>query len=53
MEKKMYDVKIYTSDKGYVCIEQEDIGSDNSIIILAPDQIDILCQWLKKAKESL
>ena len=53
MEKNLFDIKVYTSDKGYICIEQEDFGNDASVIILHPEQIDLLYKWLKEAKADL
>jgi hypothetical protein len=51
MEKEMTDLKVYVSDKGFICMEQSAGGYDDpSAIAIHPDQVDILVQWLQKAK---
>jgi len=53
MEKKLFDIKVYTSDENYICIEQEDFGHDNAVILLHPDQIELLFKWLKEAQQEI
>jgi len=53
MEKKLFDIKVYNSDENYICIEQEDFGHDNAVILLHPDQIELLFKWLKEAQQEI
>lgn len=53
MDKIMYGVKVYTSEEGFICLEQEDFGHDNSIILLHPDQIDLIFKWMQEARQTL
>ncbi len=51
MEKKMEAVTVYVSDDNNVCIKDDyDYGDEEHIIVLNPDQIDTIIQWLKEAK---
>lgn len=44
------DTEVYASDVGYVCIYQPDPWGDNSLVLLAIDNVDIVCQMLQEAK---
>jgi len=37
---------VYVSEKGYVCIKQENLHEDDSIIMLQPDQVPTIMTWL-------
>ena len=53
MEREMVPVKVYISDKGFVCIEQ-DLGlTDPDIVVLHPSQVDTVIQWLREALNEL
>jgi len=43
------DTEVYASDKGYVCILQPN-SWENSLVILAIDNVDAVCQMLLEAK---
>ena len=45
------DTEVYASDVGYVCISQPDPWGQNGLVLLAIDNVDMLCQMLQKAKE--
>ena len=53
MEKRMEQIKVYISDDNHVCIEQDNFQNDDSHIAVCPEQVDILIQWLKEAKDSI
>ncbi len=54
MEKEMYDVKVSVSEDGRIFIEQEAPGMDSpNSICLSSDQVDVLIDWLKEAKEKV
>ena len=42
-------VAVYVSEKGYVCIKQENLHEDDSIIMLQPDQVPTIMTWLDDA----
>ena len=52
MEKDSYQFKVST-ENGCIFITQEDPGSDDSRICLSPDQVDLLVNWLKEARNEL
>jgi hypothetical protein len=44
------DTEVYASDVGYVCIYQPDPWGDDSLVLLAIDNVDMVCQMLQQAK---
>lgn len=54
MARKMESIKIEATKHGMISISQDvpynDIAEQ---IIISPDQVDILCQWLKEEKDKL
>lgn len=52
MKKEMKQVSVTAKD-GMVWIGQECYPEDSSSIELAPDQIDVLIEWLKAAQASV
>ena len=50
MEKRMEAVTVYVSETNYVCIKGDDYGGGEPVIILDPNQVDTVIQWLKEAK---
>lgn len=44
------DTEVYASDVGYVCIYQPDPWGDKSLVLLAIDNVDMVCQMLQEAK---
>jgi hypothetical protein len=44
------DTEVYASDVGYVCIKQPNPWGEDSLIIMAIDNVDILCQMIQVAK---
>lgn len=44
------DTEVYASDVGYVCIYQPDPWGDNSLVLLAIHNVDMVCQMLQEAK---
>jgi len=54
MEHEMCQVKVNTTEKGLICISQDDVGTDEfSVILIHPDQTDLLIEWIKEAKNEL
>lgn len=45
------DTEVYASDVGYVCISQPDPWGQNGLVLLAIDNVDMLCQMLQEAKK--
>jgi hypothetical protein len=54
LEKEMQQVKVYTTEEKLIVISQDvpDQMTPNTIL-LHPDQIDRLTEWLHEAKNSL
>ena len=44
------DTEVYASAAGYVCIYQPDPWGDDSLVLLAIHNVDMVCQMLQKAK---
>jgi hypothetical protein len=44
------DTEVYASDVGYVCIYQPDPWGDDSLVLLAIHNVDMVCQMLQQAK---
>lgn len=44
------DTEVYASDVGYVCIYQPDPWGENSLVLLAIHNVDMVCQMLQEAK---
>lgn len=54
MTPKMESIKIETTEHGMISISQDDpYGDVGNQIIITPDQVDILCQWLKEERDKL
>ena len=53
MDKEMMEVEVYTQE-GAVIIEQSlPFYNGSDVIMLSPDQIDVVITWLQEAKEEL
>ena len=52
MEKECDQINFSTKD-GYVFISQDDTGGGEQCIRVAPDQVDLLINWLQQAKDEL
>jgi hypothetical protein len=47
-------VKVYRTDEGYICLEQEeDDLPNNSVIYLLPSDIPMITKWLEKLTKEL
>lgn len=54
MVRKMESIEIETTKHGMISISQDDLyGDPDNQIIISPDQVDILCQWLKEERDKL
>lgn len=51
MEKEMFQVKVYVSDSGNVCIEQEDPMTETFPVLIHPDQVPTIIKWMQEAQE--
>ena len=52
MELRMEQVKVSVSPERMIVIEQDDHGSEfNSIVVLHPDQVETVCEWMRKARD--
>ncbi len=47
---KTYGITVFNNDTGQIVLTQSRFGEGDVVILLAPDQIDILCAWLQQAK---
>lgn len=52
MQKEMSNVSVLTSN-GNIYISQSHNYMEEDTIILHPDQVELLIQWIKEAKEEL
>ena len=43
-------VEVYAGDKGHVCVKQNGYPEDDSIIIVHPDDVTKLIQFLQEAQ---
>ncbi|MBW8017134.1 MAG: hypothetical protein FVQ82_13190 [Planctomycetes bacterium] len=52
MKKKMEELEVYVSEENNVCIKGSyDIHAEvDSIVIMNPEQVDVVIQWLQEAK---
>jgi hypothetical protein len=52
---RMEQVEVGITKLGMIRIEQSDssLGDDPSIVVLHPSQIDVVCQWLKEARDEV
>ena len=53
MKKQMLEVRVYTKDSEVIIEQPYPFHTAPSMIILSPEQIDIIVSWLKEAKEAL
>jgi len=53
MEKEMFEIRISTTDKGGILITQPYPADDDSVILIMPDQVDIVVKWLEEAKAEI
>lgn len=55
MEKRMEQLEVMTTKEGAIDIVQGDSfhGEENQVVRIAPDQVEILIQWLKEAKAEI
>lgn len=52
MKKSMECITVYVSKEKEVCIKNDyHGGSDDIPVSITPEQVDIVIQWLKEAKE--
>ena len=42
------EIEVYTSDKGFVCIREDDPSEGERIIILEPEQVPTIIGWLQE-----
>ena len=54
MRKQMNPISVHTDEeKGLIFIEQEDLTQEVYQVMISPDQVSVLVQWLQEAKEEL
>jgi hypothetical protein len=46
----MEAVEVYVGEAGHVCIKGEDYGNGGDVVLIAPEQVDVLIEWLKEVK---
>lgn len=54
MERRTWPFEVKATEEGYICISQ-DAGSfdDDDVILLHPEQVDLLIKWLNDVREHL
>ncbi|HZF11247.1 MAG TPA: hypothetical protein VFE33_20835 [Thermoanaerobaculia bacterium] len=55
-ERKIEEVSVYRTEAGKIAIAQNVDTEDPhgpDVVLLAPEQIDILIQWLEEAKKEI
>lgn len=50
MKKTMLPIEVEVSGEGRILVTQDDYGDGGSSILITPDQVDTLIQWLTEAK---
>lgn len=54
MACKMEQIKVDSTDNGMILISQEYQGEEDADkIVISPDQVDVLCQWLREERDKL
>lgn len=51
MARRMEQFEVDTTEEGMISIKQENYTGDISTIIISPDQVEVLCQWLKEERD--
>lgn len=46
----MEPVEVYVGEAGNVVLKQTNGAQDDSLIFLAAEQVDMVCQWLQEVK---
>ncbi len=50
----MEEVAVLTTTERMIEIQQTNVGEDNpTVIVISPDQVDVLIMWLREAKQEL
>ena len=52
-EREMQQIKVYVGKDDNIWIEQSSYGNEDSIIIIHPDQVDLLVKWVSDIKKEL
>lgn len=52
-EKETFQFKVYSGGNGDVCISQQVDCDDDNVIIIHPEQIDLLIKWLNETRDEL
>jgi hypothetical protein len=54
MHKRLEAIEVYVDkDRNQICIAQDDVGGGAPIIGISPEQLDVVIEWLKEAREEL
>jgi len=53
MKKGMMEVQVETDDKNNIRIIQPWMHEDDAVILITPEQVDTLIQWLQEAKKEI
>lgn len=52
MQRSMCEIKCEVTDRGLIKLSQTDCGEEFAIVI-TPDQVDVLKEWLDEAKSEI
>lgn len=53
MDKEMFPVKVYTAERKIVIEQPDPIADATPFVMISPEQVDGLIEWLKEAKAEL
>jgi hypothetical protein len=43
-------IEVYISDKGYVCLKQENpFGDESDVVVMLPVHVPLIVKWLQEA----
>jgi hypothetical protein len=46
---KMHDIEVDTNEVGELVLTQEGVIGEDSVIVLSPDQVPVVCEWMMRA----
>lgn len=53
-DREVLQFKVYQTEKGYICISQDDPGQlEEDVVILHPEQVDLLIKWVLEVKDEI
>ena len=53
MARRIEELTVETDSENKIRISQDGFHEDGSTIVISPDEVDILCQWLKEQRDTI